>query len=507
MGKKKPPKKSPPKRKKKSRSGPSVASVAPYSASVTDSDVGSPPAPVSVVVESLLETQAVKLPPPASPAPKSAPLSPEMESDVATVKVAVATVPEPTKNKEVLQADAKANQNIDLAQPKATSQSEPVEDPSSSWCDRAKGLGKKLQKKGTPFTLPSGELCLKIPNSVIEKNRKSWECFVIGQFYHDPPSQGTIYNIVNGIWSRGRRDITVSKLEGFAFLFRIPNASTRSHVVKQRLWQLEGQTMFVDHWEPGVVPTKPELSSAPIWLELRNVPFQFFNEDGLERIAGLVGHPKFLHPNTANKTVLDVAKVFTIIDPREPLPEAVNVQFETGDIARILVSSPWMPPVCEHCHEIGHMSKRCKRVSLSCAICKSTSHTTENCTRVKVPVDLRKKSRRHKTGAPTKEWMVREPHKDHGKSVEINAQANTGLIQGDSSGLTPAQKSLEVSVVEQTKKDQVHTDGGKSSDVEHDSSDTFSADSEDDPGDSNKFIEVQYRRTKKKNRGVRSSQH
>lgn len=80
-------------------------------------------------------------------------------------------------------------------------QTEPVvaqEIPKDTWCDRAKGV-KQLSKKGEAFTLPSGEACIKIPNSVIEKNRKSWESFVLGQFYSDPPSQGTLHNIVNGI--------------------------------------------------------------------------------------------------------------------------------------------------------------------------------------------------------------------------------------------------------------------------------------------------------------------
>lgn len=88
--------------------------------------------------------------------------------------------------------------------------------------------------------------------------------------------------------------------------------------------------MFVANWEPGVIPAKPELSSAPIWLELRNVLLEFFNEEGLEHIAGLVADPKCLHPSTANKSNLEVAKVFTLIDPRKPLPKAVNVQFETS---------------------------------------------------------------------------------------------------------------------------------------------------------------------------------
>ncbi|KAL1193073.1 hypothetical protein V5N11_018527 [Cardamine amara subsp. amara] len=68
-----------------------------------------------------------------------------------------------------------------------------------SWCHLVKGSAKRLEKKGTPFTLPSGEVCVKIPNNVIEKNMKSWECFVLGQFSSDPPPQGLVHNIVNGI--------------------------------------------------------------------------------------------------------------------------------------------------------------------------------------------------------------------------------------------------------------------------------------------------------------------
>lgn len=274
----------------------------------------------------------------------------------------------------------------------------------TSWCDRTKGV-KQLSKKGEAFTLPSGEACIKIPNSVIEKNRKSWEPFVLGQFYSDPPSQGTLHNIVNGIWSKNYRDISVSKMEGFSFLFRIPNAATRSRVIKQKLWQIEGQTMFVDKWEPGVVPTKPELTSAPIWLELRNVPFQFFNEDGLERIASLVGHPKFLHPATANKTNLEVAKVFTIIDPRKPLPEAVNVQFDSGVISRVLVSSPWMPPVCEFCKEIGHSTRRCPTAPKPCSFCSASDHVVAKCPKAPKKEVRGRKTRRSRSRAK-QQWMA-----------------------------------------------------------------------------------------------------
>ncbi|XP_010415262.1 PREDICTED: uncharacterized protein LOC104701313 [Camelina sativa] len=164
---------------------------------------------------------------------------------------------------------------------------------SNEWVGLFKSNTKRLSKKGEAFILPSGEACVKIPNSIIEKNMKSWESFIIGQFYADPPPQALIHPILNGIWSPKFKDIAVSKLDGNAFLFRIPNSQTRRRVVNQRLWQVEGQTMFVGDWEPGTVPVKPELTSAPIWLELRDVPLQFFHEDGLELIVGLVGDPNF----------------------------------------------------------------------------------------------------------------------------------------------------------------------------------------------------------------------
>ena len=279
-----------------------------------------------------------------------------------------------------------------------------------TWCDMFKGTSKKLQKRGSAFTLPSGELCVEIPDSIIEKHKKSWDSFILGQFYSDPPAQGTIHTIVNGIWSKHFKDISVSKLDGNAFLIRIPNVQTRIRVLNQRLWQIDGQTMFVAKWEPGVTPSKPELTSAPIWLELRKVPFQFFNDDGLERIASLVGDPKFLHPDTANKRNLEVAKVFTIIDPRKPLPEAVNVKFAAGTICRVEVSSPWMPPVCAHCKEVGHSLKRCRAAAAQCKVCSSTVHLTEACPKNKVqPEKAKQRRKRSKTPKPvTKdgEWVV-----------------------------------------------------------------------------------------------------
>lgn len=233
-------------------------------------------------------------------------------------------------------------------------------------------------------------------------------------------------------------------------------------------------------------------------MELRKVPFQFFNEDGLERIAGLVGHPKFLHPTTANKTNLEVAKVFTIIDPRKPLPEAVNVQFDSGEISRVLVSSPWMPPVCGFCKEIGHCTKRCPTAPKSCATCKSSEHEAARCPQ---------KQQQHTQGRKTRRGKSKEKQKWVEIAATVSVEAQTQLppeasksqsqvqiiqhsklgtdkdkVMGESSNtpsflqsVTPSRKGRSIS------------SHSSHSEVESDSSDVESSDSELEEGELSKL--------------------
>ncbi|XP_020890690.1 uncharacterized protein LOC110230845 [Arabidopsis lyrata subsp. lyrata] len=219
-----------------------------------------------------------------------------------------------------------------------------------------------------------------------------------------------------------------------------------------------------DGFVPGFVPVKPELSSAPIWLELRNVPLQFFNEDGLEHIAGLVGDPKCLHPLTASKANLEVAKVFTIIDPRKPLPEAVNVKFQSGEIKRVLVSSPWMPPVCGHCKEIGHSVKHCKLAPVSCTGCNSTAHSLQKCPRAKKKKQMVYRVKPVQEAVPVFQPAV--------SPQVITAQLESGVLAISESKLTGKKLAGESS----NSKAASASASACSSEAEPDSSDTLSSD-------------------------------
>ncbi|KAL0728281.1 hypothetical protein Bca4012_024374 [Brassica carinata] len=400
MAKKKPPKIKPPGRLPTGVAkppSPSARSV-PDSSSAAKANLRS----VSPLTGSAApETQTS---PPAREDPKSD--SAKLPDSLAPATLAASSPLAPSSETDVL-----APASVDAAANPTALQSSPAAD---LWKGFVKEASDKLEPKETPFLLDSGESCVTIPNAVVEKNKKAWEYFILGQFYEEPPARGAVHAIVNGIWSRQRRDITVNKMEGNAFLFRVPCPNARRRILQQSLWQIDGQTMFVTKWSPGIQQIKPELEMVPVWLEFTGVPLQFFNKDALKEIAGMVGRPLFLHPATENLTNIEVAKVYTVIDPRKPLPEFVNARFESGDTRRIAVSSPWLPSLCSFCKKFGHTITRCKLAPKTCLTCNSVKHPTASCPRTNHSVGVKKKQEKKEGKRPIQSLLpiVGRPPKD-----------------------------------------------------------------------------------------------
>lgn len=184
---------------------------------------------------------------------------------------------------------------------------------------------------------------------------------------------------------------------------------------------------------------------------------------------------------------MEVAKVFTLIDPRKQLPEAVNVEFDSGEIARVLVSSPWMPPVCSICKEIIHKEKRCQAAPKSCKRCNSTGHSSDKCDTdtTKLPEHTGRKTRRgcFKPKGQGLVWAGKDsqslgpPQVSTLQAVAIDKSklgSSQDFDKGETSGhaLVKAQKPVVLSSFD--------VRSNTTSEAEMDSSDVFSGGEEDE---------------------------
>lgn len=113
------------------------------------------------------------------------------EKTARAVKTAIPTTVGPLLKENT---DVPLAKDVETATPYTTpSQAVPAKD---DWVRLFKG-SKQHSKNGEGFTVPSGEVWVMIPKSVIEKYQRAWESFIIGQVYADPPSQRTIHTIFN----------------------------------------------------------------------------------------------------------------------------------------------------------------------------------------------------------------------------------------------------------------------------------------------------------------------
>ncbi|XP_024016314.1 uncharacterized protein LOC112089788 [Eutrema salsugineum] len=211
------------------------------------------------------------------------------------------------------------------------------------------------------------------------------------------------------------------------------------------------------------------------------------------------GSSKVFASGNSKQIKSGVARVFTMIDPRKPLPEAVNIQFDSENIRRVLVSSPWMPSVCQHCKEVGHSLKHYKFAPIKCLKCKATAHDNESCPKLKPPGSKDPKSRRgraksHDVNMENKNMSVAK------YSMEVMRFSESSL------GMSKLEDNEESSeVVHNKSKVSADTDAVESalSDVELDSYDIDSGDSQspDEPQMSQGFQQVVSKKKKKSSRG------
>ncbi|CAI9295450.1 unnamed protein product [Lactuca saligna] len=87
----------------------------------------------------------------------------------------------------------------------------------------------------------------------------------------------------------GLKDIMVND-EGF-FFFKFDSKEGMMSVLEGGPWLINNVPMFVQRWRPGLVLSKPQMNSVPVWVKVFNVHLEYWNSKGITLIANEIGKP------------------------------------------------------------------------------------------------------------------------------------------------------------------------------------------------------------------------
>ncbi|KAF3511382.1 hypothetical protein F2Q69_00008858 [Brassica cretica] len=156
--------------------------------------------------------------------------------------------------------------------------------------------------------------------------------YVIGQFHRcSLPPGGLIHAVVNRLLGRSCR-IGCRKLSESSYMFHIPHDSTREWVVQRGVWHVDDCLLFVSPWKSVNSFKVPEVSTIPVWVNLKNVPDSCYSRLGLSHVASGLGEPMQTHKPRLDPTTLGEAKLLVEVELDKPFPKQIALDDKQGNI-------------------------------------------------------------------------------------------------------------------------------------------------------------------------------
>ncbi|KAG5557186.1 hypothetical protein RHGRI_007455 [Rhododendron griersonianum] len=200
--------------------------------------------------------------------------------------------------------------------------------------------------------------------------------------YHPPQIRGS--RLVR-IWKKFGIYEVMANDQGF-FFFKFGDEGVLQKVMEGGPWHIAGKLMILKKWQPQMVLQKEQLSSIPFWVQLSNVPLEFWNAAGFSYIASALGKPLFVDEQTEKGKRLSFAKVCVEMIVDSPFLDTVDVEYASGKSAIVGVKYPWKPLVCTLCHVFGHSVSSHKSPLVATAIGDHVGLVSEK--EVVLPLDL-----------------------------------------------------------------------------------------------------------------------
>ena len=173
----------------------------------------------------------------------------------------------------------------------------PAPDPAcqtTSWARIvAGGSPRRARRMNLQFLEPSlvdGVVHVAPPSAVIEDGSKDWSDCLVGYFIGSKLPFNAVNTIARKLWAKDGLTDVLGHNTGFIF-FRFSSDAGANAILEKGPWLFAGRYLALKKWEPGLKLYKDPATKIPVWINLHNVPLEYWNEEGLNYLASAVGGP------------------------------------------------------------------------------------------------------------------------------------------------------------------------------------------------------------------------
>ncbi|GJW62190.1 zinc knuckle CX2CX4HX4C containing protein [Tanacetum coccineum] len=208
-----------------------------------------------------------------------------------------------------------------------------------------------------------------IPFAAVEEVRNKFANTLYGYFTGKRPAFLLVEKYVKNTWAKFGLERVMLR-NGF-FLFQFSTREGMERVLENGSWLIRLVPLILNIWSPNTFLKKDEISLAPVWVKLHNVPIVAYSEIGLSLITTKLGRPLMLDSytsdmclnpwgrNTYARALIEVSADKALLDTLVvaiPLPNGKGHTLEM-----IKIEYEWKPPRCETCKIFDHTDTCCPK--------------------------------------------------------------------------------------------------------------------------------------------------
>ncbi|GLJ44726.1 hypothetical protein SUGI_0940470 [Cryptomeria japonica] len=129
---------------------------------------------------------------------------------------------------------------------------------------------------------------INIPDLLACRTEASFSNSLVGKFCGNHPNIDVVIRWMGRRWKLGGKIEIVSILNNF-FLFSFSNPDDCSRTLLDGPWFMGHNGLVLNHWAPGFNPLKEDTSKFLVWVQLPELPLEFWDEEVFRLITNTFG--------------------------------------------------------------------------------------------------------------------------------------------------------------------------------------------------------------------------
>ncbi|KAE9464876.1 hypothetical protein C3L33_03217, partial [Rhododendron williamsianum] len=163
----------------------------------------------------------------------------------------------------------------------------------------------------------------------------------------------TLMTRITALWNLEGLFTPVDLGLGF-YLIRFETRSDYKRVYTGGPWVIQDHYLTVQKWQPDFKADKATAIKTAVWMRFPFLPYEYYDEESLFKIAKELGKPLKVDINTIEGIRASYARVCVELDLSQPLEVSVAIRNED-----YLIEYEHIHLICFDCGRVGHRKETC----------------------------------------------------------------------------------------------------------------------------------------------------